>query len=60
MPFDPPRRVFRLCAMAPSSGTVSDIEENAAASHRDAILEVRAPVKEETKPKPKKIAVARE
>jgi HSP20 family protein len=35
-------------------------EENVAASYRDGILEVRAPVRAATKPEPKKIAVAKE
>jgi hypothetical protein len=28
MPFDPVTRAFRLCALPPSRGNVSDIEQN--------------------------------
>lgn len=35
-------------------------EENVAASFRDGILEVRTPIKEATKPEPKRIAITKE
>ena len=55
------RSEFRYCSFARSVTLPAGADEkNVAASYRDGILEVRTPIKEATKPEPKRIAITKE